>query len=230
MRKALLLAGGLLVAACGPQPTPQAQEGVADHSSVAGPIAAEKAPEPTPPIVVVTASDLPAAPDSALTVDGWGPIRIGMTLEQLNAATGSNMTLADDEGYQDGACTYLTPKGVPEGLAIMFADGLVARIDIEKPGVVTYGGLGVGSTAAEVRRVFGADLNAEPQPDNGLPYEYLTIWTVFTPEWPAGAAETPELLKDLHTARGLLFETGEEGKVIGFRAGDHSIGLIEGCS
>ena len=111
----------------------------------------------------------------------------------------------------------------------MFADGRVTRIDIEKPGVVTYGGLGIGSTEAEVRRVFGANLNTEPHAYGAPVWWYLTIWTVFN-DWPPGAAETPELLQGNRTERGLRFETGDEGKVTGFWAGDGSISLVEGCS
>ncbi|MEQ1784102.1 MAG: hypothetical protein ABMA14_22320 [Hyphomonadaceae bacterium] len=79
-----------------------------------------------------------------------------MTLDELEAATGSKFTLADDPFYQDGECTYLTPK--------------------------------------------------------------------------PGAAETPELLQGNRTERGLRFETGDEGKVTGFWAGDGSISFVEGCS
>lgn len=233
MRRGLILSASAMLCACGPAQAPphrQAQDGIAATNSIPGPVAVEPlAPQLPPPIVIANVESLPPALEGALTVEGWGPIRVGMTLDELNGVTGSKLSVAGDSEYKDYQCTFLYPKGAPEGLSVMFVDGKVTRIDVDKAGPVTYGGLGIGASAADVRRVFGATLNAEPHFYSGSPAEYLTVWTVAVPELPDGAARTPELLAGVRNARGVRFETYIDGKVTSFRAGDGSILAVEGC-
>lgn len=104
--RGLLIMAGLLLAAC--QPTaevPTAPEAGVDYSNAPewvrrNPLdqklqALETPPaaELLPPIVIAKAEDMPPAPEGELTVDGWGPIRIGMTLDEVNAALGVHLTV-----------------------------------------------------------------------------------------------------------------------------------------
>ena len=88
---------------------------------------------------------------SKLDVDRIGPVKVGMTLGEAEGAAGVQMT------RRDGAyCTELTPDGGPAGLAFVATagSGRVDVITVAEPGVTTLGGIGVGSTLAEVDKAY----------------------------------------------------------------------------
>ena len=94
----------------------------------------------------------------------------------------------------------------------MFLDGKLSRISVADPSkIVTPRGIGVGASADEVRKAYGAGLQAEAHHYIGAPAEYLTFWL------------KPKL-------RGVRFETNAQGKVEIIHAGNDSIELIEGCA
>lgn len=172
---------------------------------------------------------LPPAPEGGLTVEGWGAIRIGMTLDALNAAAGETFDPNEDPDFAEYQCAFFYPKGAPDGLSVMYVRGRVARIDVSKPGVSTYGGLQVGDTSAKAREALGAALNAQPHFYIGLPAEYLTVWTSGGPARYSTGMPTEERLAASLAARGLRFETDDKGVIEEFRAGDGAIELPEGC-
>lgn len=224
------VAGLALLAACG-QPSAQAPAAeVSAQAKAAEPAAIADAP-PSPPSVVVTPEgQLPPAPEGGVTVGGWGAIRIGMTLEQLNAATSQTFDPSAEPDYEDYQCALLDPDGAPEGLSIMYVRGRVARIDVWKPGVATYGGLQVGDPATKARAALGAALNAQPHFYKGLPSEYLTVWTSGGPFISyTTTAPTDAELAEADPARGVRFETDDAGNIEHFYAGDGAIELPEGC-
>ena len=58
-------------------------------------------------------------------------------------------------------------------------DGRLARISVgEKSKVTTPRGVGLGATAAQVRRIYPKGLQAEQHLFLELPGEYLTYWTI----------------------------------------------------
>jgi len=109
-------------------------------------------------------------------------------------------------------CSYLT--GVAGGVAFMLLDSRVARVDITHGSWLTEAGAGIGTSEAEIRRLYPR-VRVEPHPyfDEGLGH-YLRV----TPSAPT--------LSDYE----LLFES-EKGKVTSFRAGlSRAVSLIEGCA
>ena len=152
-----------------------------------------------------------ASPDWKLTPSGLGPVRIGMTRDQVAKAL--NTELSGDAFDNDGRCIELFPAREDlKGTYFMFLEGRLSRVSVvETTGFATPRGIRVGATAVEVRAAYGEKLEAEPHHYVDLPAEYLTYW-----------------LKP--KARGVRFETDAGQKVQTIHAGNDSIMLVEGCA
>jgi hypothetical protein len=153
-----------------------------------------------------------------MTAEGWESIRVGMTLDEVNAAIGTSMTLEGNLEYEETNCTFLNLPPQSGQPSVMYADGMVIRLSLFAPGTTTYGGIKVGDPATKVREVFGADVTALPHEYDDPPAEYLTIWM----KAPGSA--------DDQSARGVRFETGMDGAITAIHAGGPAIELVEGCS
>jgi hypothetical protein len=144
--------------------------------------------------------------------DGIGPVRIGMTVNQVNAALGENFSIPTDKDEQ--SCYYLEPRQHPD-TGIMMLDNRVARVDVFLPGggisisptTATADGVRIGDSEARVMKLYGQKVAVSQHAY--VDGHYLTIRS---------------------GKYGLRFET-EGNKVTGFYAGTSSaIGLIEGCA
>ncbi len=149
--------------------------------------------------------------DWKLTPAGWGPVRIGMNRAQAEKAL--QITLEGEAFDNEGSCVELYSSNEKlAGLYFMFLEGKLSRVSaVEKSAVRTPRGMGIGSSAEEVRAAYGEQLQPEPHHYDGEPAEYLTYW-----------------LKPLKS--GVRFETDAERKVQTIHAGNESIQLIEGCA
>jgi hypothetical protein len=155
---------------------------------------------------LVLSCSLSASDSWILRENGIGPVKIGMSLIQLNTALHAHFRrpVAKDEQ----ACFYVRPKQYP-GIAFMIEDGRLSRIDVEKSGVRTDSGIQVGDLESRVHEVYGKRIVVEEHKyfENG---HYLTIRST-----------------DGHSA--LRFETNE-GKITSFYAGtSQAIQYVEGC-
>ncbi|HEY5712428.1 MAG TPA: hypothetical protein VIT38_11085 [Allosphingosinicella sp.] len=149
------------------------------------------------------------SPARLLTPDGYGPVRIGMTRAQVSAALHSPL---EGEPIEDEeSCIELTATRGHPNLAFMFQAGRLTRISLAGAGPIrTERGIGIGSTAAEVRRAYGPRIEAEVHEYLGAPGEYLTWWA-------------------RPNRRGIRFETDNNRRVDVIHAGDGSVRFIEGC-
>lgn len=161
--------------------------------------------------LLLTAATPTASYDWKLTPAGWGPVRIGMTREQVAKALKTE--LRGDAFDNWGSCIELFPASEElKGTYFMFQDGKLSRISVVESGkLATPRGIHVGSTDAEVRKAYGEKLQIEPHHYIDLPAEYLTYW-----------------LKPAKS--GVRFETDAERKVQTIHVGDDSILLVEGCA
>jgi hypothetical protein len=148
-----------------------------------------------------------------LTVEGYGDMRIGMTLAEARQVSGLplNNTPLDEE--TPGACVeqqYPTTDG--DQLWLMFEGDRLTRVTAssEAPRTRTAQNVGVGSTDAEVRTAY-QNVIEEGAHYNPPPAHNLLIWI------------TPD-------QRGLLFEVSEAGVVTAVHAGGPSIRYMEGCA
>ena len=146
-----------------------------------------------------------------LTPDGYGPVRIGMTRAQVERAL--NVRLEGTPVDDANVCIEMEPGSGPHrNLYFMFANRRLSRIAAGQGSpVTTPRGIGIGASAAQVRRAYGRALRAEEHTYIGQPAEYLTFWT------------SPN-------RRGVRFTTDANRRVETIIAGDETILYIEGCA
>ena len=81
-----------------------------------------------PPADQSTVPPVAASPGPTLGPDGYGPIRIGWTLAELNAALKQNLKPAYEVNE---TCDYVTPSGLPPGMALTVESDTIVRIDVD---------------------------------------------------------------------------------------------------
>ena len=161
-------------------------------------------------VVCMTGSLCSAAGTWCLGFDHLGPVRAGLTVEQV-------LALADFSGMERrqpaATCWYLRyeqeRKGSSPAFRLMIIDGRVARIELVA-GLATLSGARIGSTEAQLRQLYGDRLEVQPHKydENG-----------HTLTWRSGDG-----------ASGLRFETSG-GKVTAIQAGPwEHLNYVEGCS
>lgn len=165
------------------------------------------------------AEDRPVAaqPDTTarLTPQGWGPLRIGMTRAEVVAAAGEDAHPEAVGGPEPEVCDEFRPARAPEGMIVMVERLRLTRISLGAGSEVrTERGLGVGDPAAAVRAAHGAEAVSSPHKYSPAPAEYVTVWST--------APSGPD-------ARGIVYETGTDGRVARVHAGGPSIQYVEGC-
>jgi len=140
---------------------------------------------------------------------GVGPVRIGATIAELNAALGEQLKPAYDVNPE---CDYLDPAALPAGIALMVERDTVVRIDVDTTGIPTKEGASVGDSEAKVLELYRGRVQVQPHKYTGPTGHYLVV------TWPSDT---------LHL---LIFETDGE-KVVTYRAGIRpAVEYIEGCA
>lgn len=155
--------------------------------------------------------------DSRLSLEGIGPVRIGMTLNEASTAAGVPIRLEDMPPGPE--CRYAVPdqaSGTGAELGFMVVNGRIARIDVGIMGpdrIRTVSGIGKGNTEADVQATYPGRIRVESHPyiPNGRYLVYV-----------------PGDLGLRHL--GMIFET-VDGEVRTFRAGlAEEVSWTEGCS
>jgi hypothetical protein len=136
-------------------------------------------------------------------LDGVGPVKVGMSLPQLNMALQEKFAIPQDK--EDQGCFYVTSTKHPR-VSFMIENGRLVRIDVDKRGVATAEGAQVGDSEEHVKQVYGSRLKVGP--NDYTDGHYLTVQS---------------------GNYGVRFET-DEGKVSTFYAGTfEAIQYMEGC-
>lgn len=168
----------------------------------------------TAPRTTATKPSAPPAPlspqlaSARISTSSFGPIQVGMTLDQAQAAAGTAL----DAGAGGSACRAYAPAGGPEGVQVFTAGGTVAGFEVTGGSVSTLSGIKVGDSGDQVRSTYGAAIQSEPSAAGGG--ETLT----FTP---ASAADPNRV----------VFLTDASGTVRTIRSGRASgPGGAEGCA
>jgi hypothetical protein len=149
-----------------------------------------------------------AAEEWRVTTAGYGPAKIGMTVDETSQALG--VKLVSDGPIDTPDCYYLRPEPAVEGLWFMISNDHVVRVEVNAPGVKTRSGLAVGDPEERVKELFPS---AEVTPHKYVAPDgnYLTVW-----------ARTRKAA--------VRFET-YQGKVTSFYAGRvPEVEYVEGCS
>jgi hypothetical protein len=205
------LALALLLAGCEEHAAPVQDNQAAGNDQVA--VRAAKDAAATEPVPAQQA-------EPVLTAEGFGPLRIGMTLAEITNALGRDADPDAVGGPEPEQCDQFRPSRAPQGLLVMVENGRLTRISlIDGATIATDRGLKLGDTAAAVRAAYGPDLVAMPHKYSDPPAEYLTAWTKVRP--------APDVTDP--AARGIRYEIGEDGKVAMVHTGGESIQYVEGC-
>jgi hypothetical protein len=93
-----------------------------------------------------------------LTFDGLGPVHVGMTHQQIQAA-GYRVPLG--RGQDANACVQARVAG-DRHIRLMFEAGRVTRVEVLGGPTPTWSGIRVGATEEEVRKTYGARLTVRP--------------------------------------------------------------------
>lgn len=143
--------------------------------------------------------------NSRLTPDGIGPVKIGMTVEEVRSMIGP----IEDDNTKDQSCYFITPLRGPRGITFMIIDNRVARVDvIENSPILTDRGIGIGVSEAQIKKAYGE--NVEIGPHFYTDGHYVRV----------SAPESKRLM---------LFET-ENGLIDTYRAGEsYAVNFVEGC-
>lgn len=146
--------------------------------------------------------------DARVRMDGIGPLRIGMTVDQASAAAGATIRVGADDF---GGCRYAWLPAF-EGLDLLVIDGQIGRVGVGDGPFRTVSGIGIGATEAEVHRVYGSRITVERH------------WYHPTGHYLVYIAADPSLQQF-----SLLFET--DGRVVtAFRSGlKAAVARPEGC-
>jgi hypothetical protein len=188
-------------------------------------VACERADSPAPPASAEPSAEepAPAANPDALTAEGWGALRIGMTRDAVVAAMGEDSNPDDVGGSEPAYCDQFRPERAPEGVLVMLNQGVLSRISVFEPAtLVTAGGFGVGSSAAEIKAFYGERAVVQPAKYEEAPAEDIFVWE--------GERPTPDDYIADETRRGIRFEIGEDGNVRQVHIGGPDIQLVEGCA
>lgn len=127
-----------------------------------------------------TSSPPPAGTSFTISPNGFGPLRVGMTVAQAAKAMGGGF--GAPKGYS-GGCGYAVLTKAPAGLAVMLQDGKIARFEVRNGGIKTAAGARIGDTEARIKSLYGSAVASTPHKyvQGG---HYLTV----TPPTPVDAA------------------------------------------
>ena len=139
-----------------------------------------------------------------LDKNGLGPIRVGMTVREIEERTGLGL----EPSYGQRSCRIWNVTGVPEGLSLMTINGKVVRVAAYRRPWRTRRGIRVGMKGSAVRR------------------RHPNLRVARHPYTPRG-----RYLIVGGKPRRMIFETGARGRVTSFRGGlSGPVGYIEGCA
>ncbi|MGX6741236.1 esterase/lipase family protein [Streptomyces xantholiticus] len=110
-----------------------------------------------------------------VTVNGIGPLRIGMSGEQVEKASGMPIATVGDYSH----CADGSIEGAPQGLSLRFVEGKLVAISVSTgaSSIATASGIHIGSTRDEVLRTYSGEVTVESVSGG---FEYL----VFAPKDP----------------------------------------------
>lgn len=191
-----------MLAACSSSPGDEAGAAAGDSVAAAAP----------PP----AADSASAGADTAwrVTERSAGPVRVGMSLDELRRALGGDVQ-AEGWDAEPEACVYASSAAIPAGVRVMLVGGRVARVEVDSGATAAASGVRIGDTEDRVREAYAAR-EVRVQPHKYVAGSYLIV----LPDAPAD------------TMHRLVFETDSATRAVTrFRGGVFPpVEYVEGCS
>jgi len=146
----------------------------------------------------------PADTTWVVSAKAFGPLQVGMTRAQAEAALGTSLAIAGDSDWMN--CGYIPTSHLPGGTRVMVEGGTIARVEVDSGTVATADGAKVGDSEDRIRTLYPKVVSAPQKYTQG---HDLTV--------------TPD------SQSALVFET-DGSRVTRYRAGRlPPVGYVEGC-
>jgi hypothetical protein len=159
------------------------------------------------PLVFAAPAAERLAPTQPVSFEGVGPVRVGMSLEELRRELGE-VELDDKSGEM--SCNFAHLPGLRWGILWMLIEGRVARTDVDERGFATVSGARVGDSEARVLSLYEGRVVVGPHPYDEKGH-YLIV--------------------ESRDGRSLLIFETDGSRVTSYRIGrSPEAGFIEGCS
>lgn len=168
--------------------------------------------------VIVSANATSAMDEHILlSSQGFGPVKIGMTLKEASEASGYSIMKDGTERIADDCYSARFAEGnnTLQQVSFMVENDKITVIDIHDPGITTLEGVHVGMTAKAVKKIF----HGQWQPIKNI-YGRDGDYNIFVP---------------VSARYGYMFNCEDNcddmGKIASFMAGNlQSVQYVEGCS
>ncbi|HBK99807.1 MAG TPA: hypothetical protein DD001_22045 [Microcoleaceae bacterium UBA10368] len=153
--------------------------------------------------------------NSKLALNGIGPIRVGMTVEEASQSAGVRLVQTQSGGEEYG-CFYFKPQGEPKGIAFMVTKGRIARVGISNERITTIKGAKIGDTEDQIISLYPGQIQITKNPLFARP-EAKSKYLTFVP-------------KDAADKNYRIIFVTANNRVISFRSGKiPEVDYIEGC-
>lgn len=119
-------------------------------------------PEPSPPVSAppAHAPDVDRTPQHEPRLDGFGPLRLGMTAQQAQDAWPGVLSRIDNASQRQD-CFHVTVEGLPY-FTLMFESGRFVRYDAGDESIAAPGGGRRGMIAVALQALYGNALASKP--------------------------------------------------------------------
>ena len=154
---------------------------------------------------------------SKLAINGIGPIRVGMTVDEASRSAGVRL-VNPGGGRDEYLCSYFNLQTGPKGISFMVTKGRIARVDnFSNKRITTIKGAKIGDTEEQIISLYPGQIQVTRHPYSSRP-PYNGKYLTFVPK---DAAD-----KNYR----IIFETSKN-RVERFRSGQiPEVEAIEGCS
>ena len=150
---------------------------------------------------------------AVLTPDGFGPLQIGMTRQQVTAVYGPDRSPRVHGGPEPEVCDQYQPRRAPPGMIVMIERDRLTRISFARNrNLRTADGFGIGFRRAAILAKLGSAALVSPHKYEPRPAVYIDHWR-----------------GKPGNSRGIRYEIGKNNQVMMIHAGGPSIRYVEGC-
>ncbi len=105
---------------------------------------------------------------SKLAINGIGPIRVGMTVDEASRAAGVKLVFVAS-GPDGISCSQFKPEGELKDIAFMVTKGRIARVEIRDKRITTIRGARIGDTLDRIISLYPGQIQVIKAPLTSRP-------------------------------------------------------------